>query len=308
MHALDGFFAVWLSLLGWLISLSVIGLALRKTRTQLGERQVPLMGLLAAAIFAGQMLNFSIPGGTSGHLLGGALAAALLGPWGGALVMTPVIAVQALVFQDGGLGVMGLNILNMGIVTSFSGYAIYRPIMRRVRGRAGLLIGGFVSGWVSMELTAAFVAVELALSGTSALNVALPVMLIIHAVIGIGEGLLTAFALNFILAARPDLLQGGEAPAEQGSGWVLGGLVAVLSLVLLAPLASPYADGLTKFAQAAGISTVQGSPYQLLAHYTIPTLGNTSLSTIVAGVIGVLIVFAAAYGIAQINKRMTRDS
>ncbi len=110
MHAPDGFFSVWLSLVGWTITIVMVALAIRNTRTQLGERQIPLMGIIAATIFAGQMLNFTIPGGTSGHLLGGALAAIILGPWAAVLVMTSVIAIQALLFQDGGLLVMGLNI------------------------------------------------------------------------------------------------------------------------------------------------------------------------------------------------------
>ncbi len=325
MHAPDGFFSVWLSLAGWAITIAMIALALRNTRDQLGERQIPLMGIMAAAIFAGQMLNFTIPGGTSGHLLGGALAAIVLGPWAAVLVMTAVVGIQALLFQDGGLLVMGLNILNMGIITSFVGYFVHRPISQLVKGKAGLAVGGFVAGWLSMVITAAFAAVELALSGTSPFQFALPAMVGVHAIIGIGEGLLTSFALVFILAARPDLITEKAAPGQRSAGWVLVGLLLALGLTLLAPLASPYSDGLERVAEAfAAPEEVEGAPvgfavpeeraffgefrdapYQVLPDYTVPFLGEGSASTIAAGMIGVLIVFGLVYAVAFII-RMTR--
>lgn len=326
MHAPDGFFSVWLAIVGWAITAVIVVLAIRNTKTQLGERQIPLMGLIAAAIFAGQMLNFTIPGGTSGHLLGGTLAAVLLGPWGGVLVMTTVVATQGLLFQDGGLLVMGLNILNMGIVTSFSGYFTYQLIKRWVKGNSGTLAGGFVAGWVSVVLTSLFASIELALSGTSPLIVALPAMVGVHTLIGIGEGLLTAFALGFILSTRRDLVTGDTAPGQRSAAWVLAGLVIVLAITLLAPLASPYSDGLERVAEALSApdqveiapvgfqvpdspqfsGQAQPSPYEVLPDYTIPFLGNSGMSTILAGMVGVLIVFGVAYGIALINRKVAK--
>ncbi|MBN1311759.1 MAG: energy-coupling factor ABC transporter permease [Anaerolineae bacterium] len=326
MHAPDGFFAPWLSIVGWIVTVAMVLLAIRNTRTQLGERQIPLMGLIAAAIFAGQMLNFTIPGGTSGHLLGGALAAILLGPWGGVLVMTTVVGIQGLLFQDGGLVVMGINIINMGIVTSFSGYFVYQLLKRRLKGNTGTLVGGFVAGWVSVVLTSLFASVELALSGTSPLIVALPAMVGVHVMIGVGEGLLTAFALSFILAARRDLVTGDTAPGQRSAAWVLVGLVVALAITLLAPLASPYSDGLERVAEVLSapgdveippvgfqppgspqfIGEAQASPYEILPDYTIPFLGESGLSTILAGMVGVLVVFGAAYGVALVNRRVTR--
>lgn len=328
LHAPDGFFAPWLAILGWAVMVSLVALAIRHTRTQLGERQVPLMGILAATIFAGQMLNFTIPGGTSGHLLGGTLAAAILGPWGGTLVMTAVIVIQALVFQDGGLLAIGLNVINMGIITAFVGYFAYRLAGKIAPNRGGQLVGAFIGGWLSVIVTAGFTAVELALSGTSPLAVALPAMVGVHALIGIGEGLLTVFALSFIMATRPDLVGGEQAPGQTSAGWVTAGLIMALALTLLAPLASSYDDGLIRVANAfstpesADQSPVgfavpqerqwfgqeQASPYQILSGYNVPLLGDSGLSTILAGMIGVLVVFGVAYGAARVAKAGRRGS
>jgi cobalt/nickel transport system permease protein len=317
MHAPDGIFAVWLSILGWMIAFAVIGLAVRNTGQQLGERQIPLMGVLAAAIFAGQMLNFTIPGGTSGHLLGGALAAILLGPWAGVLIITAVVMVQALLFQDGGLLVMGLNIINMAIVTSLVGYFTYRGGTRAIGGRSGMLVSSFAAGWLSVVVTAIFAAVELALSGTSALRFALPAMVGIHMMIGVGEGLLTAFALSFITSVRPDLVEGQAAPGQSSAAWVIGGLILALILTLFAPFASPYADGFehvisilpdspTSEVAPAGIEAPSAA-YEILPDYHIPVLGDSAMSTVLAGMIGVLVVFALTFAVARYTKR-TPDS
>ena len=136
MHIPDGFLSLIVSIICWAITASVVGAAISKTNKALGEKQIPLMGVMAAFIFAAQMINFPVAGGTSGHLLGGALAAIVLGPWAGMLVMTSVIAVQALLFQDGGLVVMGANILNMGLATAAVGYGLYRSMAGRSPYRA----------------------------------------------------------------------------------------------------------------------------------------------------------------------------
>jgi cobalt/nickel transport system permease protein len=327
MHAPDGFFAVWLSVIGWVVMIVMVALAIRNTRAQLGERQIPLMGIIAAAIFAGQMLNFTIPGGTSGHLLGGTLAAVILGPWGGVLVMTAVVATQALLFQDGGLLVMGLNVINMGIITSFVGYFTYRMIKNAMKGNGGMLLGAFVGAWVSLIITSAFAAVELAVSGTSPLGVALPAMVGVHALIGIGEGLLTVFALTFITATRPDLISGEEAPGQRSAAWVLVGLILALAITLFAPLASEYEDGMERIATAFSapeeaegepvgfalpetpqfFGEARDAPYEILPDYTVPFLGETGLSTVVAGMAGVLVVFGVAYGAAWVSKRARKQ-
>ncbi len=166
------------------------------------------MGVLAAFIFAAQMLNFPIAGGTSGHFLGAALAAILRGPWASVLIMSCVLIAQCLIFQDGGLLALGANILNMGIVGSFSGYYIYRFVTLLLgNGRRGRLIGGSLGAWSSVFLAAIACAIELAVSGVSPMRVDLQAMAGVHALIGIGEGLVTGAVLSLVLATRADLLQ-----------------------------------------------------------------------------------------------------
>jgi cobalt/nickel transport system permease protein len=152
------------------------------------------------------MMNFPVAGGTSGHMVGGALAAILLGPWAAVIVMTAVVALQALLFQDGGLVVMGANILNMGIITVLLATLIYRVSRPLARGNAAALGIAFVAAWTTVEASAIATALQLAASGTSPLEVVFPAMVSVHALIGIGEGLITAAALGFVLATRPDLV------------------------------------------------------------------------------------------------------
>jgi cobalt/nickel transport system permease protein len=207
MHAADKFLSVPVSLLFWAITVVVLAIAVRNTNRTLDERSIPLMGVMAAFIFAAQMFNFQVAGGTSGHLLGGVLAAILLGPWAGTLVMACVIAVQALVFSDGGLVVMGANIFNMGIVGTLGGFYLYRVLCGVLGGEErGRIPAAAIAGWASVVAGATMMSLELAVSGTSPLEIVLPTMLGVHAVIGIGEALITAAAVGFIATTRRDLL------------------------------------------------------------------------------------------------------
>src|SRR3990172_2493267 len=152
LHIPDGFLTPFVSLVGWGLALILLLIAVRQTRRQLADRQVPVMGVMAAFIFAAQAVNFPVAAGTSGHLLGGALAAITLGPWAAALVMTAVIVVQGLIFQDGGLLAMGWNIINMGILTAFTGHLGYSIVQRLAgAGRAGRLAGAGAGAWASVE-------------------------------------------------------------------------------------------------------------------------------------------------------------
>jgi cobalt/nickel transport system permease protein len=208
MHIPDGFLSLGIAGIAWVFAIGVLAYAITRTNRDLGERQVPLMGVMAAFIFAAQMLNFPVAGGTSGHLVGGALAAILLGPWAGMLVMTSVVAVQALLFQDGGLLAMGANILNMAVISCLVGYYLYAVTQRTLGDRSWVHLGGaFVAAWCSVVASSAVCALELGLSGSSPIQVVLPAMVGVHAIIGIGEGLITAAALAFIMATRRDLLQ-----------------------------------------------------------------------------------------------------
>jgi cobalt/nickel transport system permease protein len=304
MHIPDGFLSLGVSLVCWVLAIVGVGIALWRSRAALGERQVPLMGVLAAFIFAAQMLNFTVAGGTSGHLIGGALAAILLGPWAGILAMTTVVAIQALLFQDGGLLVMGANILNMGVVAALVGYGVYRGVRALARGqRWGLFVGGFAAAWSSVVIAAVATGVQLAFSGTSPLGVALPAMVGVHVLIGIGEGLITVGALALLAAVRRDLLE----PASEATGglrWAAAGLVLALAVTLLAPLASPHPDGLERVAEDQGfIETAQDAPYEIIPDYVLPGIPDEAVATIGAGVVGTLIVAGVAFAAARLRRQ-----
>jgi len=291
LHIPDGFLSFTVSILCWVITAITISMAVSRSNKSLGERQVPLMGVMAAFIFAAQMINFPVAGGTSGHLLGGALAAITLGPWAAMLVMTAVIAVQALLFQDGGLLVMGANILNMGLITAALGYGLYRSVASGNR-TLKLTVAG-IAAWLSVMAGALFTSLQLWLSGTSQLQIVIPAMLTVHALIGLGEALITVAALTFILQTRPDLIGENSESAKGSRGWVLAGSLISLAVLLLSPLASANPDGLERVAGDLGfLGKGASASYQLIPDYTLPVLGNTSLSTISAGMIGIIVVGA----------------
>jgi len=309
MHIPDGFLSVMVSVVLWAISVISVGYALRRVSADLGERQVPLMGVLAAAIFAGQMLNFTVIGGTSGHLMGAALATILLGPWAAILVMTCVVAVQALIFQDGGLLALGGNIFNMGIIGVAVAYMAFNTL-RRLTGnrRWGLFVSGFIAAWLSIEVAALAVALQLALSNTSPANIAIPTMAGIHALIGIGEGLITVGALAFIVSTRPDLLKSGEGGVAGGKLIWVAGLLLALLLAVASPLASANPDGLEWVAEQQNFLDRAENPlFNLVPDYVLPGISNEALATILAGILGTLIVFGAALGIAYARRHKVAD-
>src|SRR5512136_600649 len=181
MHIPDGFLSATVAIALWIVSFAVISYALKRVNRDLGEKQVPLMGVLAACIFAGQMLNFAVAGGTSGHLLGAAVATILLGPWAAVLVLTCVVGVQALIFQDGGLLALGANLFNMAVIGVAVSYMVYRTVQRiSTNRRWGILVGGFAAAWFSIVAAALACAIELAASSTSPANIAIPAMGAIH--------------------------------------------------------------------------------------------------------------------------------
>lgn len=298
LHIPDGFLSFTVSIICWALTALTLSLAISRSNKSLGERQIPLMGIMAAFIFAAQMINFPVAGGTSGHLLGGALAAITLGPWAGMLVMTAVISVQALLFQDGGLLVMGANILNMGLITAAIGYGLYRAAPARNR-TLKLTVAG-IAAWLSVMAGALFTSLQLWLSGTSQLQVVIPAMLGVHALIGLGEALITVAALTFILQTRPDLLGQNSASAQGSRGWVVAGVLISLAVVLLSPLASADPDGLERVAGDLGfLSKGAPGPYQFIPDYTLPFLGQTHLSTVLAGLVGLVVVAAVIVLLGQ---------
>lgn len=301
MHIPDGFLSLSISLACWLITAAILMVAIRRSKNELGERQVPLMGVMAAFIFAAQMLNFPVAGGTSGHLLGGALAAIALGPWASMLVMSSVIIVQGLLFQDGGLLVMGANILNMGLLTVVVGYGIYR--ISAGRSRTFRLATAGAAAWLSVMTGALATSLELWLSGTAQVNIVVPAMLAVHALIGIGEALITVAALAFILRTRPDIIEAEGAETKGGRGWIAAGALIVLAALLLSPMASANPDGLNRVALNMGFSHVEApKAFTLIPLYVIPFIGPTPVSKILAGVIGALIVVGVILLLVRLLK------
>ncbi len=201
MHIPPGFLQphIWIPMTG--ISAAGVGYALKKTEKEIDDRHTPVMGVMAAFIFAAQMVNFPVLGGTSGHLMGGALAVAVLGVWPATVVMTAVLIVQAVLFQDGGLDALGANVFNMGIFSCIVSGAVIGFF--RQFGIRFYYLSVAIAAWITVFCSAALCALELALSGTSPLRVVLPAMSAVHAVIGVFEAFVTVLALRFISAAGP---------------------------------------------------------------------------------------------------------
>ena len=296
MHIPDGLLDAKICIGAAVISSGVLGYSLHRARKELTDRAAPLMGVTAACLFAAQMLNFPVPGGTSGHLLGGVLAAVMLGPWAGMLVMTVVLLVQCLLFQDGGITALGANVLNVGVIGSVVGFAIYDPLRRLVGGLSGTLAGGVVAAWFSVMLGATLCSLEISLGGPFRLGPALGVMLLVHSMIGVGEALITGLALSFVLRTRPDLIYGqaGGAPLLIRSGQiVLAGLaVAFVFAALLSPFASSLPDGLESSVEKLGLSDT------LTSVFSAP-FSDLQLAGSVAGSVGTVAVFALAFLLAR---------
>lgn len=304
MHIPDGFLSTLISVIFWVFSIIVLAISLKRVGKDMGERQMPLMGVLAAAIFAGQMLNFTVAGGTSGHLLGATLATILLGPWAAMVVMTTVVSIQALIFQDGGLLALGANLFNMGFIGVTVSYFINTIVRKIARNKPwGLFVGGGVAAWFSIVIASLAAALQLALSGTSPANIAVPAMAGIHMLIGIGEGLITFGALVFLYSARRDLLHIDDVEPKGGKAiWVVGLSISAF-LAILSPFASSHPDGLEWVAEKNGFLEAARAPiFNIVPDYILPGVSNQALATILAGILGVLLVFGVALGVAILRR------
>lgn len=207
MHIPDGFLSVKVWVPTWGISIGFLSIFIRKAAVVFKDKMIPLAGVMAAFIFAAQMLNFPVAAGTSGHLLGGVLASVLLGPWIGGVVITVVLIVQCLVFSDGGVTALGANILNMAIVGSAGSFFIYRFIAAIFKyNKIGILTGAAAAAWLSVVLASVLCAFELGLSGIVPMATAVVAMGVVHSLIGIGEAIITVLIISFILKVRPDLI------------------------------------------------------------------------------------------------------
>ena len=207
MHIPDGFLSNEVALACAVPAAAAVAYGLRRAERELDDRRAPLLGVTAAFVFAAQMLNFPVAGGTSGHFLGAALAAVLLGPWLAGVVLAVVLVVQAFVFADGGVTALGANILNMGVIGGLvvGGLMVAARRVLPASRTTTLAIAG-AGAWLAVMAGAAATAVELGLSGTVPLGTVLPAMLGVHAVIGAGEAVITVAAVSAVLATRPDVL------------------------------------------------------------------------------------------------------
>jgi cobalt/nickel transport system permease protein len=222
VHIPDGFINAPASLAAGAAAAGGVGVSLRRAAQTLQDRQAPLAGLVAAYIFAVQMLNFPVAAGTSGHLLGGAMAAILVGPWAGALCVAVVLLVQGLLFADGGLSALGLNIVNMSLVTAWGGYAVFALLRRALPAtKASVTAAAGVAAGISVVLASLAFVVEYAVGGNGGapMGTVLAAMVGVHTLIGIGEGLITALTVGLVLGVRPDLVHGA---AELQTPLVLG--------------------------------------------------------------------------------------
>jgi cobalt/nickel transport system permease protein len=218
MHIPDGFIDVPVSIAAGAVAVVGVAICVRGARRTLDERMAPLAGLTAAFIFAVQMLNFPVAAGTSGHLLGGALAAILVGPYAGALAVTTVLVVQGLLFADGGLSALGLNVINMALVTTVVGWFVFKALVRVLpRSRTSIVAASGVAALLSVPAAALAFTLEYSLGGTASFSVSqvLVAMTSVHVLIGIGEAIITALTVGAVMATRPDLVYGARGRLPQ---------------------------------------------------------------------------------------------
>ncbi|MGW2018167.1 energy-coupling factor ABC transporter permease [Streptomyces sp. NPDC001927] len=340
MHVPDGFINAPVSVAAGVVAAGAVAVSLRGARKELDERAAPLAGLVAAFIFAVQMLNFPVAAGTSGHLLGGALAAILVGPYTGVLVISVVLLMQGILFADGGLTALGVNITVMGVVTVVVAYALFRGLVLILpRTRRSVTVASFVAALVSVPASAAAFTLVYAIGGTTQvpLGKVLTAMVGVHTLIGVGEAAITMLTVGAVIAVRPDLVYGargltaplklrvnGElvdaAPARDFTPvaarspkkvWI-GGLVAALVLAgFVSFYASASPDGLEKVAADKGFDknveehAAAGSP---LADYGVEGIEAARLSGGLAGVIGVGATLAVGTGAFWLVRRRRTES
>jgi cobalt/nickel transport system permease protein len=304
MHIPDGMLDTKTVAATWVAALPALGWATRKVRSAMSDGRLVLMAVLSGLIFALQMLNFPVAGGTSGHFAGGALAAILLGPWAAMLVMTSVLIVQALIFGDGGVTALAANIVNMAIVAPVVGWWIYSLAVRVSDARAGRTVGAFIAAWTACVAAAVSAALMVWASGAALLVPVVGAMAFWHAIIGVGEGLVTAGLVAYVLAVRPDLM---KATAEVMRPRTLALSLGVLALVAagVSAFASSSPDGLEHVASTLGFATAAvPAAAGPLRGYLVPGMTNETLAGVLAGLAGVLVTGALAYaGIRSLAGR-----
>lgn len=317
MHIPDVLIDPRASLATMLVGAAGLAYGLRRVQDRHGVRATSLMGMTAAFVFAAQMVNFPVGPGVSGHLLGGVLAAVILGPWAGAVVIAAVLIVQCLLFQDGGITALGANFVNMGLIGSVVGYAIYDPIRRAVGGRRGIMVGSMAAAWFSVLLAAGAFSVELAAGGSRGhFFRVLSWMGLVHAGIGVGEALITGLVVRFVLLTRPELIElDGQGEAEpRGAGVGLSTIAAGLAIaaavaVFASPFASAEPDGLEFVGEKLGFLPEGETPpiirspmpgYEVSLPVDVRALDRVKVATAAAGLIGTIVVFGFAWSMARV--------
>ncbi|MEA5558746.1 energy-coupling factor ABC transporter permease [Nodularia spumigena] len=303
MHIPDGFLSVPVAGATSLVSAVALVVACGRSQEAFGIRRAPILGLTTAFIFAAQMVNFPVAGGTSGHLLGGTLAAIVLGsPWAGMLCIATVFIIQAVLFADGGITALGANILNAAVISVWVGWVLTQTLQRLFGGSKGRLpLAAGIAAGISIVVASVACTIQLVLSGTASAGIVLPAMAGVHILIGVGEGLITGGVVAYLATARPDLLPGEE---QKFQGW----LVPVISILLVAGVlslvASGWPDGLERVAENVGFidlaEQVRIEVPTPLADYEIPSLGL--IGTSIAGLVGSVVSFGVAFGIAKVMK------
>jgi cobalt/nickel transport system permease protein len=317
VHIPDGFLNGATSAGTAVVAAGGLGYSIRRAGAYLQESRIALTGLVAAFIFALQMLNFPVAAGTSGHLLGGALAVILVGPWLGITAVGVVVIIQALLFADGGISALGSNILNMALVTGLVGWYLFRLLYRVLpKSWVSLLVSVFSAALVSVVASAIAFVVEYGIGGrgNAELSTVFAAMVGVHFLVGIGEGLISAATVAAVGSSRPELIGGVEGldlgdrekkPVRAGIwGFAAAGLVVAALLVLVvAPLASSEPDALERvaidqgFAESAEEHAVAESP---LADYGVRGVEDSEAGTRVAGLVGVLVTFGVGAGIVGV--------
>lgn len=312
MHIPDGMLQAPTWVPAWLGSAGVLAYAMRKVRKRMSDGTIVMMAVMAALIFALQMLNFPVAGGTSGHFAGGAAAAIVLGLWPAMLVMAAVVTVQAVFFADGGITALGANMLTMAIIGPLVGHAVYRLVNRLRYTRTVKVTGAFAAAWTACVAAALAAGTLLWLSGRAPLGPVLGAMGFWHALIGIGEGAITAGLVNYLLAVRPDLLaRDARIPADarpvRRTALGLGAIALVAVGVSFIASANP--DGLEYVYQRLGPALPAAPVFGgAMPGYVMPGVANDTLAGVLAGLVGLIVTGVLVYALlaAMRGRRATR--
>ena len=296
MHVPDGFINVQVSAATGLLSFGTLWAYIRSAKTLIADKFIALTGMMSALIFVLQMINFPIAAGTSGHLLGGALAVIVLGPRLGLICLSVVVIIQSLLFADGGLSALGVNVLNMAIVTCATGWVIVKYWLKFIgKNKTSIIAASVVSGIITVVFSSIAFTLEYAIGGTISIPVSsvLVAMISTHFLIGIGEGIITALIVGLLVRVRPDLVYAYDRNDSNTTNVSLYGLfiVLILLLALITPFASSSPDGLESVAENFGFQETDGVVL-LLEDYGINAINNNFISTVLSGLLGVIVIVA----------------